>query len=79
MLATVHKLCHVPQASQITTCEKILTEIFLGVFQKEVRSWSHSFLIINLKTLAKKHFVARPENVSRRKKKLQWQLQNFLR
>ena len=52
---TLHKpckQCHVPHASRITAWVTIFTKIFFGVFKEWVRSWSHPFLITNLKTSA---------------------------
>ena len=54
MLVTVHKLCHVPHASRITTCGTIFTERHFSVSKEWVRSWSHAFLITSHKTLIKK-------------------------
>ena len=42
MLVTVHKLCHVPHASRITTCGTIFTERHFNVSKEWVRSWSHA-------------------------------------
>ena len=77
-LVTAHNPCHVPHASRITY-GIIFTEIFLDVSKEWVRSWSHAFLITNLKMLAKKLSAVHPEKVPRRKKrkkKLEWQLQS---
>ena len=61
MQVTVHKLCHLPHASRITTCGTIFAEIFSGVSKKWVRSWSHTFLIANVKTLTRKLLAVRQE------------------
>ena len=81
MLVTVHKPCHVPHASRITTSGKIFTERPFSVSDEWVRSWSHAFLITFDKTLCKKLLVVFPGKVMRRKKrkkKLERQLQSFL-
>ena len=49
----MHKPCHEPHGLQITTWGPIFAETFFGVSKEWVRSWSHAFLIINFKTLAK--------------------------
>ena len=69
MLVARHSPCYVPHALRITTWENVFTEIFLGVSKEWVRSWSHAFLITNLKTLVKKLLTVRPEKVRRRKKR----------
>ena len=68
ILVTVHKPCHVPPASRITTWGKMFKKIFLGMSKEWLRSRSHSSLITNLKTLAKKILEVRPEHWTRRKK-----------
>ena len=82
MLVTVHKLCHVPHTSQITTCGTIFSERHFRVSKEWVRSWSHAFLITYHKTLTKKLFGG-PSRKSdkeekKKEKKLEWQLQSFL-
>ena len=66
MQVTVHKLCHLPHTSRITTCGTIFAEIFSGVSKKWVRSWSHTFLIANVKTWTRKLLVVRQEKETRR-------------
>ena len=51
MLVTVHKPCHVPHASRITTSGTIFTEKLFSVSKEWVRPWSHAFLITYDKTL----------------------------
>ena len=68
MQVTVHKLCHLPHASRITTCGTISAEIFFGVSKKWVRSWSHTFLITNVKKLTRKLLAVSQEKGTRRKK-----------
>ena len=71
MLVTVHKLCHVPHASRITTCGTIFTERHFSVSMEWIRSWSHAFLIIYHKTLIKKFFgsTSRKSDVEEKNKK----------
>ena len=52
------------------------------VFKELVRSWSQAFLITFHKTLTKKLFGSRSrksDEKEKKKKKLEWQLQSFLR
>ena len=56
MLVTMHKLCHVPHTSRITSCWTIFMERHFSVSKEWVRSWSHAFLITYHKTLIKKLF-----------------------
>ena len=81
MLVTVHKPCHVPHASRITTSGTIFTEKLFSVSKEWVRPWSHAFLITYDKTLTKKLLVVSPEKLTRRKKrkKLERQLRSILR
>ena len=81
MLVTVHKPCHVPHASRITTSGTIFTEKLFSVSKEWVRPGSHAFLITYDKTLTKKLLAVRPEKLTRRKKrkKLERQLRSILR
>ena len=69
ILVTVHKPCHVPHASWVTTWGTIFIERLFSVSQEWVRSWSHAFLITYDKTLTKKILAVRPEKVTRRRKR----------
>ena len=73
MLATVHKMRNVPQASKITTTGTVFTEIFFDVSKEWVSSWSHVLSITKVKTLAKKLLAVRPEKrKGRKKRKKNW-------
>ena len=68
MLVTLHKPCHVPHASRITTIGTIFMERFLTLSREWVRSWSHTLLKTSHKTFTKKLLAVLPEKVTRRKK-----------
>ena len=70
MLATVHKPCHVPHASRITTCRTIFWEIFFGVSKELFRSWSYVFLITNIEISAKKTLAICPKKRKEKEKKI---------
>ena len=57
----LHKPCHVPHESRITTWATIVKERPFSVSKEWVRSWSHAFLITNYKTLTKNLLAAIPE------------------
>ena len=59
MLVTVHKLCHVPHASRITTWATIFTERLFSVSKEWVRSWSLVSLITYYKKFAEKLLAIR--------------------
>ena len=67
ILVAVHKPCHVPHTSRITTWT-IYTERLFSVSKEWVRSWSHALLITYHKTLTKKLLAVHPQKVARRKK-----------
>ena len=69
MLVTVHKPCHVPHASRITTSGTIFTERRFSVSKEWVRPWSHAFLITYDKTFTKKLLTIFLEKVKRRNKR----------
>ena len=76
MLVTVHKLCHVPHTSRITTCGTIFMERHFSVSKEWVRSWSHAFIKrfhrlsqLIMKRWLKSLLAVRPEKVTRRKKR----------
>ena len=70
MLVTVHKPCHVPYASRITTWEIILTERVFCVSKERFRPWSHLILVRPfLITYDKTLLAVRPQKVTRRKKR----------
>ena len=69
MLATVHKPCHVPHASRITTCRTIFWEIFFVVSKEWFRSWSRVFLITNIEISAKEPLAICPKKGRKRKKR----------
>ena len=69
MLVTVHKLCHVPHASRITTWAAIFTERLFSLSKLCVRSWSHVFFITYNKTFAKNLLAVRPKKGTEGKKK----------
>ena len=69
MLITVHKPCHVPHASRITTSGTIFTERRFSVSKEWVRPWSHAFLITYDKTFTKKILAIFLEKVKRRNKR----------
>ena len=69
MLGTVNKPCHVPGRSRITTLGTIFTEIPFDVSRKCVRSWSQTFFVNNIKTLAKTVSAVRPKTLRRRRKR----------
>ena len=82
MLVTVYKPYHVPQASEITTSGTIFTEIYFHMSNEWVRTWSHVFLTTKVKKLAKKAFgnpSRKSDEKEKKKKKLEWQLESFLR
>ena len=68
ILVTVHKPCHVPHASWITTWETTFIEGLFSVSREWVKSRSHAFLITYDKTLTKKLLAVCPEKMTRRKK-----------
>ena len=68
-LVFMEKSCHVPRASWLTTSGTIFREIFFGVSKEWVRSWSHTVLISNLKTLAKNLLAVHLAKGTRRKKR----------
>ena len=70
MLATVHKPCHVPHASRITTCRTIFWEIFFGVSKELFRSWSYVFLITNIEISAKETLAICPKKRKEKEKKI---------
>ena len=69
MLITVHKLCHVPDALQITNWETIFMERHFCVSKEWVGSWSYAFLITYHKRWLKSFSAVRPGKLTRRKKK----------
>ena len=75
MLVTMHKPCHVPHASQITTSRLNFTEICFGVSKEWVRSWLHVFLISWLKSFWQS--VQNKWREAKTEKKLEWQLQKL--
>ena len=82
MLVTVNKPCHVPHTSRITTCGTVFTGRHFSVFKEFFRSWSHAFLITYDKTLIKKLFGCtskKSDEKKKKQKKLEWQLESFLR
>ena len=70
MLATVHKPCHVPHASRITTCRTIFWEMFFGVSKELFRSWSYVFLITNIEISAKETIAICPKKRKEKEKKI---------
>ena len=70
MLATVHKPCHVPHASRITTCRTIFWEMFFGVSKELFRSWSYVFLITNIEISAKETLAICPKKRKGKEKKI---------
>ena len=71
MLVTVHKPCHVPHASRITTWAIIFMERLFCVSKEWVRLWSYVFLITCYKMFAKKLLAVRQKRGKRRKKRKQ--------
>ena len=71
MLVNVHKLCHVPHASRITTCGTIFMWRHFSVLKEWVRSWSHTFFITYHEKLIKKLFggTSRKSDKNEKKKK----------
>ena len=65
----MHKPCHVPHASQITTLGTIFTEIFFGASKELGKSWSHTFLITNLEKFGKRLLVVSSEKIDANEKK----------
>ena len=68
---TLHKPCkpcHVPHPSRITAWGTVFTKIFFVC----PRSWSHAFLITNLKTSTKKILTVCPESWTSKKKIKDW-------
>ena len=52
---------------RITTWGAIYKEILFGVSKEWVRSWSQTFLVTNLKLLAKKLLTVRPKGLTRKR------------
>ena len=74
MLVTMHKLCRVTGALQITTCGTIFMERHFSVFKEWIRSWSHAFLVTYHKNLIKKLFEGtsrKSDEKEKKKKKLE--------
>ena len=76
----MHKPCHVPHASQITTLGTIFTEIFFGASKELGKSWSHTFLITNLEKFGKRLLVVSSEKIDANEKKktrTRWRLKHL--
>ena len=78
MLVTLHKPCHVPHASQITTWTLFMERPF-SVSKEWVKSWSHAFLITYPKTFPKKLKAERPKSCREGDKEKERQLQSVMR
>ena len=65
MLVTLNKLWHVPYELRITTLETIFTKTLFGV----TRSWSHAFLVTDIRMLTKKLLAVRPKTLRRKRRK----------
>ena len=62
MLVIVHKPCHVPHMSRITTWGTAFTKKLCSLSKEWVRSWSHDFLITYDKKFPKKVKAVRPKS-----------------
>ena len=65
MLVTLNKLWHVPYELRITTLETIFTKTLFGVS----RSWSHAFLVTDIRMLNKRLLEVRPKTLRRKRRK----------
>ena len=64
----VNKPYHVPHAPRITTGGRTFMGILFGMSKECVRSWSHAFLVTNLKTFAKNSWQSF-QKIMRRKRR----------
>ena len=71
MLVMLHKPCHVPHASRVTTWGTFFTERPFSLSKEWIKSWSHAFLILILKRFLKslRQWVQNPVEKETKKKK----------